>query len=298
MTRTVLAGFTVFALANSSVQAHPRPPVKSGTRVMVLSKEAMLRVEDKRPVPVPIGTVFTVTQTNGKWVWFQGSGADASSGWIWEWDVIPLSDAAEYMTAQIQKEPDEWSLYFVRGRAREQTGQLNLALIDFSMCMRLRSHDPRMFVARANVWKKKRETRAMLADLKQASRLDPTDPMTMDRIAWTLATHPDAGIRNGQLAVRYGLKSCDLTNYNNWFYLETLAAAFAESGQFKPATAFAEKVAEMAPPENADDCRARLTLYQQGQPYRQSTASTKVSGKSEVSGPGSSRTAAAPADRN
>ena len=284
ITRTLLAGFTVvLILADSPVEAHPRPPIKAGTRVIVLSKEAMLRVEDRQPVPIAIGTVFTVKQTNGKWVWYRDSGSESRSGWIWEWDVIPLSDVAEYATAQIPRNPDEWSLFFCRGRARELSGQLDLALIDLTMCLRLRSRDPQLYIARANVWQKKRETRAMLADLKQASRLDPSDPMTMDRIAWTLATHADATVRNGRLAVEYARRSCDVTDYNNWFYLETLAAAFAESGQFEPAVLFAKRVAAMAPDDEVEDCRERLALYQQGQPYRQSTASTKVSGTSGVS---------------
>jgi len=54
-------------------------------------------------------------------------------------------------------------------------------------------------------------------------------------------------------------------------YLDTLAAAHAENGQFKEAVEWEQKALEAATElddEDRDDMRARLELFQKGKPYR------------------------------
>ena len=52
-------------------------------------------------------------------------------------------------------------------------------------------------------------------------------------------------------------------------WLDTLAAAYAEAGEFGKAVEWQQKAVAMAPENVKPDFRARLELYEAGKPYRQ-----------------------------
>ena len=65
-------------------------------------------------------------------------------------------------------------------------------------------------------------------------------------LAWFLATSPDDSRRNGNRAVVLAKKACELTDYNNSVMIDSLAAAYAETGDFKAAVNWAEKSLQLA----------------------------------------------------
>ena len=52
---------------------------------------------------------------------------------------------------------------------------------------------------------------------------------------------PDVQVRNGPRAVELAERACQLTEWKTAFFLGTLAAAYAEAGQFADAAATAER---------------------------------------------------------
>jgi tetratricopeptide (TPR) repeat protein len=54
----------------------------------------------------------------------------------------------------------------------------------------------------------------------------------------------------------------------NPIFAETLASAYAESGDFAKAREYQEKAIELAPEEVKPKFRAPLELYKQGKPFR------------------------------
>jgi hypothetical protein len=59
-----------------------------------------------------------------------------------------------------------------------------------------------------------------------------------------------------------------------WIYanandIDTLAAAYAEAGDFDKAVKWQQKAMDMAEDENTADCKSRLDLYKAGKPYRE-----------------------------
>jgi tetratricopeptide (TPR) repeat protein len=82
--------------------------------------------------------------------------------------------------------------------------------------------------------------------LNEALRLDPDYVEAMNNLAWTLATSPEANLRNGDRAVELAERACELTHYQKTIYIGTLAAAQAEAGRFDDAMTTAQKAVALA----------------------------------------------------
>lgn len=90
--------------------------------------------------------------------------------------------------------------------------------------------------------------------------------------AWKLAVAPYDEYRDGAKALRYATRACELTQWKNGGYLDTLAAAYAATGDFDNAAKWQQKCIELAPVDDRGEFEERLKLYQEGKAYRQPLA--------------------------
>jgi Flp pilus assembly protein TadD len=108
---------------------------------------------------------------------------------------------------------------------------------------------------------------------EKALHLNHASKATLNNFAWLLATSPDGNIRNGERAVQLAERACELTNYKQTVFIGTLAAAYAEAGQFDDAIATAQKACALASEHGETDLLKRnqelLILYQAHQPYHE-----------------------------
>jgi len=112
-----------------------------------------------------------------------------------------------------------------------------------------------------------------VAMLHQATLSDPKDDWSYNRLAWIQATCPDGSVRNGHDAAAAAGKACELTEWRNWRCIDTLAAAYAEAGDFKRAVEFQEQALRAGNPTEAEQkgIRERIALYRQSQPFRENS---------------------------
>ncbi|WP_197530359.1 tetratricopeptide repeat protein [Bythopirellula polymerisocia] len=108
-----------------------------------------------------------------------------------------------------------------------------------------------------------------IEDFEKALKVDPEDAALLNNLAWVLATSPEAEVRNGDRAVELATKACELTEYQMPHILSTLAAAFAESGNFDTAVEWSQKAVNMHDPENDEQLAKELASYQKKQPWRE-----------------------------
>ncbi len=81
---------------------------------------------------------------------------------------------------------------------------------------------------------------------REAVRLYPNDPLALNNLAWCLAANPRRELRNGREAVQLASKAVELSNQQQPVFIGTLAAAYAEDGQFAKAGEMAKKACDTA----------------------------------------------------
>jgi tetratricopeptide (TPR) repeat protein len=118
---------------------------------------------------------------------------------------------------------------------------------------------------------------AAIEDLEKALELTPEDDDKsglFNNLSWVLATSPNDELRDGKRALEYALEACKLTNYEKPHILSTLAAAYAESGDFEKAIEWSTKGVDLAretDEEHLEQLEGELKSYQDKKPWREKT---------------------------
>ncbi len=111
------------------------------------------------------------------------------------------------------------------------------------------------------------EYQAAVDHYRRAIDADSTFPWGYNNLAWLSATCDDPSFHDAGLAITNAAKACELTGYRYYGILDTLAAAYAASGDFDKAVEVAEKALGVAPPDEEDEYRFTLERYRVGLPW-------------------------------
>ena len=89
-------------------------------------------------------------------------------------------------------------------------------------------------------------TREAIEQWQQTLAFDPDNGNAANNLGWILATSPDPTLRDGDKAVAYAKHATNVPGGNNPLVYRTLAAAYAENGQFSDAISAAEHAKQLA----------------------------------------------------
>jgi tetratricopeptide (TPR) repeat protein len=197
----------------------------------------------------------------------------AEQGWN-RYGVHKYDQALESFNWAVKLNPRNAYAYNGRGCVWAAKRQYDLATADFNRAFQLEPKNPENYWCRAQLWIAKKEYDKALADFNRAVQLDPKYDNAYDSLAWLQATCPDRRYRDGKAACANAKKAYELTEERNWYYLDTIAAAYAETGDFEQARKWQAKAVEIAEMDRYDDTRkkvsrSRLELYRQNKPYRE-----------------------------
>jgi tetratricopeptide (TPR) repeat protein len=180
--------------------------------------------------------------------------------------------AAADFTESLRLEPDSHVVYCNRGRTHKFAGDHDRARADYDAAIRLNRDYPPAYYNRALLHVARKDYGAALADYRRAVRIDPEYSTAFNNLAWIRATCPDPAYRDGRRAVKAARRACRFSGGLEAGFLDTLAAAYAEAGDFERAVKWQRRVVARrdaaGEAERAADARARLALYEQGRPYR------------------------------
>lgn len=160
--------------------------------------------------------------------------------------------------------------YNNRGMAYFEQRDLEKAIPEFTLALKLLPKYQNALVNRGSCYEMLGSYAEAKADYTEAIEADTEFPIAYNNRAWLLATCPVEEIRDAKLALEDGKKACELTNNGNPAFLDTLAAAHANSGDFAKAVEIEElalsKLAKDAAPR--EEMEARVVLFKAKQAYR------------------------------
>jgi protein O-mannosyl-transferase len=178
---------------------------------------------------------------------------------------------AQYLEA-LRLEPDVPEVHRSVALALEQQRKTEAAVFHFAEAARLKPEDSTAQYELAIAMVKNGRSDLAVESFRAALRLKPDWVQALNNLAWILATHANAEIRNGSQAIELAQRACELTGYKEPRVIGTLDAAYAEAGRFQEAITTAKKTRELALAAGKQDlagtAQARLEMYQRGTPFR------------------------------
>lgn len=109
-----------------------------------------------------------------------------------------------------------------------------------------------------------------VADYEVAVKSAADDSGVLNNFSWVLATSPVDDLRDGKRALELALRACELTEYKAAHILSTLAASYAELGDFENAVKWSEKACEIVDDDSIrEHLEAELESYRNKKPWRE-----------------------------
>lgn len=187
------------------------------------------------------------------------------------------AQAIEHFTQAIAKNPANPAFYCNRGNSYSTLGRFDDALQDYELAFeksRALSSDPAdkrlayIHYNRGVAYKRAKRIPEAIADFERAIQINPDYPDAHGECAWIWATHPDPSLRNPEKAVAYAL--AEMLRHGDAATIDTLAAAYAASGDFAQAIQRQEEaIQKLTPSDDRADYERRLQLYRENKPYIQ-----------------------------
>lgn len=171
--------------------------------------------------------------------------------------------------AVVRLEPKYAAAYRLRGITWAAKNEYDKAIADYTEAIKIDPDFALAYYDRGLDWATTKEYGKAIADYTEAIRLDSKFAKSYNALAWLLATCPEGKHRDGLKAVALARKACELTNWKKGYILDTLAAAYAEAGQFPEAVQYQKKALEDAALAKDEAAAFRLKLYEQGKAFRQ-----------------------------
>ena len=179
----------------------------------------------------------------------------------------------EHLRHALRINPLSVETHYILGSFLLKEGHAEQALPELESALRIRPHFASCEEALASAYQNLGRSADALAHWQKAREIDPGSVSANLGAAWLLATTPDASLRNGREALSLAEAARNLAPDDDPETLDTLSAAYAETGQFPRAIALAQQALDLAGKQGksrmASAIRNRLTLYEAGKPFHE-----------------------------
>lgn len=183
-----------------------------------------------------------------------------------------VAEATAHYLKSVQLKPDYAKAQFNLANLLAAQGRTREAIAHFQSAV---ASAPDLIRARYQLGVLLQSVGQYAAAVEQYQKIlqqDPRHVPTQNNLAWLMATCPDASLRNGRKAVETAEQAIQYSGGKHPELLDTLAAGFAEDGEFDVAVTTARSALELAGEQNnqalVNEIKARLALYASKKPFR------------------------------
>ncbi len=177
--------------------------------------------------------------------------------------------AVEDYTKGLERTPGDVGILIGRGTARYRVRQYDESLADFEAALQSDATNAAALAGRGDAHAALGNWEQAAEDYRQAVEKNENLGRAYRGAAWLMATCPDEKYRNAELALESAKRAIQLDGDGDWLYLDALAAAQANAGEFAQARQTLGKAIQIAPDKIASTLRQRLSQYTAGKPYRE-----------------------------
>ena len=143
-----------------------------------------------------------------------------------------------------------WPALYVRAQILSSEGKYDLAIKDCNETLRQYRGCVEAAFLRANINTRLGKYAEALKEFNSLASLHPR-PVTLARVlsdrAWFYSTCANASFRNGQQAIKDAKAACSIMVWKDENMIDTLAAAYAEVGDFNSAVQYAQQALAIHP---------------------------------------------------
>lgn len=187
-------------------------------------------------------------------------------------DLGRLDEAEAPLREAVRLEPETHESHVSLGNWYRRRGKLPEAAAEYREAIRLKGDYYQSHNNLGTALEQLGDLAGAAAAYREALRLEPHDPAVLNNLALLLSAAPDPAVRDGAAAIEMAKTAVVITDGLEPMMINTLAAAFAETGDFAKAVEFADEAAEMAARMGrgsaAQAYRRCAELYRAGKPLR------------------------------
>jgi tetratricopeptide (TPR) repeat protein len=184
-----------------------------------------------------------------------------------------FEEAEQCFRQVLATDADRLDVWYLLGLDQLRRGLYDDAASSFAEILRLQPASVETHFQRALALAGKGDAAGSIAEYKEVLRATPNSVAALNNLAWILATCLDAPIRNGAEAVSLAEGACERTAYREPMFIGTLAAAYAEAGQFDKAVAASGKAISLASSQGQTNLLKKnlemIELFKKQEPYRE-----------------------------
>jgi len=114
------------------------------------------------------------------------------------------------------------------------------------------NHKP-SYYTRGSLWAMLGDMNNAYHDLLTITKMDQKSIDAYNALAWWMSTYPKEEYRNGAKSVEYALIACENSNWKDPRVIDTLAAAYAEVGNFQHANELITLALKLVKPNSSDE---------------------------------------------
>jgi tetratricopeptide (TPR) repeat protein len=183
-----------------------------------------------------------------------------------------IDEAISNFREALRIRPNNPEVHRSLAQALAQEGNVTEAIVHWEKVLELQPEDVTARDSLGAVLAQQGRLAEAVAKWQQSLQYEPDDGNALNNLGWVLSTAPEDSMRNGPQALEFARRASQMAQDNNPMILRTLAAAYAESGQFPEAIDVASRGVQIAldqqNPALADELRRNLALYRTKTPLR------------------------------